>query len=272
MLCRAKQARKRGGYAAAVLAPAALGIRVYAPANVCATHRTHTRHVRLNQRRRWENGRSQSGGDDAKYISRLTRNTTLFPLSAWSAQRDREEGVTARPKSSTEKNRARDILQDDEISRTKHLPTTQNRSTGCARTEATQPRLVTSVLRGSFRQTFGLVARTAGCLRSVSCARQADLWIFKKSTVNRRCQTNRATFVGGRAGWVGWLANMRSKRSGGGTRSFRRKRGVRVDARGWPTPSTSLTPPSRVGPPPSLVFHLLHHPELLQSRRRATHT
>lgn len=49
-------------------------------------------------------------------------------------------------------------------------------------------------------------------------------------------------------------------------------RGVRVDARGWPTPPTSLTPPSRVGPPPSLVFHLLHHPGLLQSRRRATRT
>jgi len=38
----------------------------------------------------------------------------------------------------------------------------------------------------------------------------------------------------------------------GGTRELLETRGVRVDARGWPTPPTSLTPPSRVGPPPFL--------------------
>lgn len=38
MLCRAKQARKRGGYAAAVLAPAALGVSVYMHRRMCVQH------------------------------------------------------------------------------------------------------------------------------------------------------------------------------------------------------------------------------------------
>lgn len=72
------------------------------------------------------------------------------------------------------------------------------------------------------------------------------------------------TFVGREFGKDG-LADWRiwDRRDPGGHTGLTETRGVRVDARGWPTPPTSLTPPSRVGPPPSLVFHLLQHPGLL---------
>lgn len=223
------------------------------------------RHVRLNwRRRRWENGRSQGGGDDAKYISRLTRtppslSPVVVPTRPW-RRRDTPGRVSSAGKSDAR-------FSKTPISRTKHYPTTQNRSTGCVRTER----------RDGLRAWF---VRRGRCRLAVSCTRhQADLWILKKSTVTRRKarqpdgRTRRSSLVEGdkeRDGSADW--RIWDRRDPGGHTELSETRGVRVDARGWPTPPTSLTPPSRVGPPPSLLFHLLHHPGLLQSRRRATHT
>jgi len=69
----------------------------------------------------------------------------------------------------------------------------------------------------------------------------------------------------------------------GGTRELLETRGVRVDARGWPTPPTSLTPPSRVGPPPFLCRSTYYttrdlysrvdgHPHTRAHARTHTHT
>jgi len=225
MLCRAKQARKRGGYAAAaVLALVALRIRVICIVDVC--NRARTRHVRLNcRRRRWENGRSQGGGDDAKYISRLTRTPLSSPR--WSVP-DRSDATMKKawhPRPgviSREEPRSR--FSKMPISRTQNT-TTQNRSTGCVQT---QRRTRSDFDRSSsVGRSPRLGDRTAASL-SVSCARQADLWILKKSTVTRR----KARQPDGRAeqpsvgrrwqrtGWFGWLANVGSKRSGGAYQAF----------------------------------------------------
>lgn len=107
------------------------------------------------------------------------------------------------------------------------------------------------------------------------------LGIFTKSLAGERDQklaaerSTRQTWRSTRGpekerGWrsgMGWLIGEYGIE---GNRAIHRglsaMRGARVDARGWPTPPTSLTPPSRVGPPPSLRCSTYYTPPgLLQS-------
>lgn len=222
MLCRAKQARKRGGYAAAVLALVAFRIRVYAPW-MCA-NRARTRGTYV-----WTGGGEGEKMGEAK-VAGMMRNI----YHDWRAHhplprgRSRPDRVPTRPwrrrdtlgrVSSVRKNHAR--FSKTAVSRTKHYLTTQNRSTGCAPNGEHAAVLVV-------RPSDARLHRTVACLRSVSCTRQPDLWIFveidhhpKESQTTR--WPRRATLVGRgwqRTGWFGWLANMGSKRSGGAYGAF----------------------------------------------------
>lgn len=134
MLCRAKQARKRGGYTAAVLAPAALSAYPYIctdgyvcniPNAYSARTSEPTEEVRKWAKPRWRGWCEIYITIDAQHHP-LHRVYLIAPVRPW-RRRDSQAEVINR-----EEPRSREILQDDEISCTKHFPTTQNRSTGCA--------------------------------------------------------------------------------------------------------------------------------------------